>query len=52
MAIQAPKEKPAIQQRPGLGVEGLQPVQRRGGIAEFPLAIVAAPLAIGLHPGN
>ena len=45
MAIQAPKEMPAIQQDAGIGIIGLHPVERRGGIGQLAGAVVEQPLA-------
>ena len=45
MAIQAPNETPAIQHESGIGVIGLHPVERRGGIGQLAGAVVEQPLA-------
>ena len=45
MAIQAPNEKPAIQQDRGIGIVGLHPVERRGGIGKLAGAVVEQALA-------
>ena len=45
MPIQAPKEKPAIQQARASGLTGLRPVERRGGVRQFALAVIEAALA-------
>ena len=45
MAIQAPNETPAIQQVCGVGIVGLQPVERGGGVGEFARTVVEQALA-------
>ena len=45
MPIQAPNEKPAIQQAARLGIDRLRPVERRGRIRQFADAVVEAALA-------
>ena len=45
MPIQAPNEKPAIQQLRASGIDRLRPVERGGGVREFADAVVEAALA-------
>ena len=45
MPIQAPNEKPAIQQRARLRVDRLRPVERGGGVRQFAGAVVERALA-------
>ena len=45
MPIQAPNEKPAIQQRARLGIDRLRPVERGGGVGQFAGAVVERALA-------
>jgi hypothetical protein len=40
MPIQAPNEKPAIQQARAFGVDGLRPVERGGRVRQFAGAVI------------